>query len=121
MSYLLDLMQPVGPVHARPMFGGYGLYRDDLMFGLVSNDTLYLKADAETVADFKGLGLEAFSYRRRGRLCSLSYYRAPEGALESSEEMGVWVRKGYGAALRSAAEQRKSRRPRPAGGKKRCS
>jgi len=30
------------------MFGGYGIYHDGLMFGLVENDILYLKADEST-------------------------------------------------------------------------
>ncbi len=35
VDYLLDLMRTIGPVSARPMFGGYGIFLDGLMFALV--------------------------------------------------------------------------------------
>ncbi len=45
IAYLLELLEPLGSVKAKAMFGGFGIYRDDLMFGLVSKDTFYLKVD----------------------------------------------------------------------------
>ncbi len=43
IAFLLDPLQLMGPVVARRMFGGAGLFLDDLMFGLVSDRVLYLK------------------------------------------------------------------------------
>jgi len=42
--YLKEVFEQLGPIRARKMFGGYGIYHDGVMFGLVADDTLYLKA-----------------------------------------------------------------------------
>ena len=36
-SYVVDLMQSIGPVNAKAMFGGYGIFLEGLMFGLVAD------------------------------------------------------------------------------------
>ena len=105
VSYLVELLQATGPVRTKRMFGGYGFFLGDLMFALVADNTLYLKADAETAGDFRERGLDAFTYIRQGKPCSLSYYQAPEETLESSTQMNVWASKAYGAALRAAAKK----------------
>lgn len=106
VHYVVDLMQSIGPVRAKGMFGGYGLFLEDLMFGLIANSTLYLKADKQTKNAFKDKGLEVFTYHKQGREFRMSYYQAPEEALEDGEEMNVWANRAYAAALRAAAKKR---------------
>ncbi len=44
VDYLQDLFGQLGLVRVRAMFGGAGVYIDDLMFGLLDRDeTLYRK------------------------------------------------------------------------------
>ena len=107
VAYVVDLMQSIGPVHAKRMFGGHGIFIDDLMFALVADSTLYLKVDANSEAEFKAMELEAFTYDKKGKPVSLSYYQAPEEALEDSDAMNTWGNKAYGAALRAASAKRK--------------
>ena len=52
-SYVVELMQSIGPVRAKAMFGGYGIFLEGLMFGLVTDSVLYLKVDKETENEFK--------------------------------------------------------------------
>jgi DNA transformation protein len=52
VDYLHEVFGRFGPIHVRRMFGGYGIYHDGIMFGLVADDTLYLKADASTAKHF---------------------------------------------------------------------
>jgi DNA transformation protein len=106
VSYVIDLMQSVGPVYAKGMFGGHGIYLDGLMFGLVADSVLYLKADKESENEFKDRGLEAFTYSNKGKEYKMSYYQAPEEALEDGEEMNSWANRAYGAALQSASKKR---------------
>jgi len=108
VSYVVDLMQSIGPVHAKGMFGGHGIFLDELMFALVADSVLYLKADKETVPEFEQKGLEAFTYGRQGKEFKMSYYQAPEEVLEDAEEMNVWANKAYDTALRAAAKKRKT-------------
>jgi DNA transformation protein len=107
ISYLVDIMQSIGPVSAKAMFGGYGFFLDGLMFGLVADGVLYLKADKETENDFKAKELEQFTYYKKGKEFKMSYYQAPDEALEDGEEMHSWAAKAYETALRAAAKKRK--------------
>lgn len=107
VSYVVELMQSLGPVRAKGMFGGHGIFLEDLMFGLISDNTLYLKSDKQNVNDFEEKDLEAFSYNKKGQTLKMSYYQAPEESLEDVEEMNIWANKAYAAALRAASAKRK--------------
>jgi DNA transformation protein len=91
------------------MFGGHGIFLEELMFGIVADSVLYLKADKETENAFNARGLEAFTYNKKGKEVKMSYYQAPEEALENGEEMNTWANKAYCAALRTASKKRKKR------------
>ena len=118
VSYLVDLLQTVGSVSAKRMFGGYGFFLEGLMLALVADETFYLKTDEEIENDFKKRGLEAFTYNKKGKLYSMSYYQAPAEALENTEEMANWANKAYGAALRAAAKKLETRITNHSSGRK---
>lgn len=107
---LHEVFELMGRIEARRMFGGHGIYHDGRMFALVVNDTLYLKADAHTLAEFEKRGLPAFGYEREGRRTEMSYRQAPEEIFEDREEAMRWGRLAWEAALRAAAPKR-ARRP----------
>lgn len=99
-DHLRDVFRLFGPVTVRRMFGGHGVFRDGLMFALVSDEALYLKADAHNAADFHALGLPQFEYHRQGKATKLSYYLAPDALLDDPVEAAHWARRSYEAALR---------------------
>ena len=101
-AFLLDQMQWLGPVTSRRMFGGSGLFLEGLMFALVIDNTLYLKADSHSCGAFEALGLLPFSYERGGRDIALSYFQAPEEALDDRDIMIDWANRAYAAAMRVA-------------------
>ena len=107
VDYLLELLAPWGRVSARAMFGGHGIYRDGIIFGLVIDDAFYLKVDDVNRADFEGRGLGPFMYRsaRRDGAVSLGYYLCPEEALESPALMREWANSAFAVALRAAARK----------------
>jgi len=107
VAYVVDLLQSIGPVEAKRMFGGHGIFLDGLMFGLIADSVLYLKADKESQDEFTAKGLEAFSYNKKGKAMKMSYYQAPEEALENLDDMNVWGNKAYSAALRAASAKQK--------------
>ncbi len=106
VSYLVDMMQLMGPVYSKRMFGGHGIFLEGLMFALVADGTLYFKVDKENENDFIEKGLEAFTYGKKGKLVKMSYCQAPEEALEDSEVMNEWGNRAYGAALRVASKRK---------------
>jgi DNA transformation protein len=113
IDYVMELLGPFGTVRTRRMFGGHGVYLDGLMFAIVSDDTLYLKADEMNRVEFELAGCEIFGYARKGRRATLDFFRAPEDAMDSAQLMLPWARTAYAAALRAnakklAAEQAKA-------------
>jgi DNA transformation protein len=105
IDHLCETFEQLGPIRARKMFGGYGLYHDGVMFALVADESLYLKADNETVQEFAVRGLGPFTYRHRGREVAMSYYLAPPEVLEDPQEAAAWGRRAYESALRVHASK----------------
>lgn len=112
LDFLKDALRGLGPVSVRRMFGGAGIYADGVMFALVADDTLYLKADDETKGAFEAEGLSQFAYKGGGRTIALSYWRAPERLLDDPGEMTEWGRMALLAAHRAAARKTKPARKR---------
>ena len=111
IDHVTELLAPLGRVSARRMFGGHGLYCDGVFFGIVHDDTLYLKADAVNRAEFARAGSEIFSYSRKGKTATLNFYRAPEDAMDAPQRMLPWARKAVEAALRARVKPRARKPP----------
>lgn len=90
-------------VSARRMFGGYGLYREGLMFALIVDDELFLKVDAGNVRQFELAGCRPFVYQGQNRMVQMSYWSAPAASLDSPAEMTDWCHSAYSSALRAQA------------------
>ncbi len=106
VEHVLETMRAFGPVEAKAMFGGWGLYHHGAFLALVAQDVLYLKVDDGNRAAFEAQGLEPFEFvSKGGKATSMSYRRAPDEALESPAEMARWARLGFEAALRAAARK----------------
>jgi DNA transformation protein len=108
-AYAVELLGTVGHVAARRMFGGYGLYCDGVMFALIADDVLYLKADDASRPEFERAGSEPFVYEARGRRTTMAYWRAPDEAMESRELAAPWARTALAAALRARSAKRRPR------------
>lgn len=104
-AHSAELLSAVGRVTVRRMFGGYGLYCDGTMFALIADDVLYLKVDDANRSEFERAGERPFVYESKGRRTVMSYYSAPDQALESHELAAPWSRSAYAAALRARASK----------------
>jgi len=107
VEYLKEVFCEFGSVEPRRMFGGYGIFRKGLMFGLVADDVLYLKADEAIARHFTERELEQFSYEKQGKAFKMSYYMAPEDIFDDPEEAKVWADRSYAAAVRSSKPKKK--------------
>jgi DNA transformation protein len=103
VDHCLDLLAPLGAVHARRMFGGHGLYVDDLFIAIIAFEQLYLKTDAQTRPAFEVAGGEPFVYDAKTKAVSLGYWTVPAEAMESPALMQPWARQAIAAALRAKA------------------
>ena len=107
VAHLLDLLEPLGEVTAKRMFGGYGIFRDGRMFGLVADGELFLKTDAENRGDFESRDLTAFQYEmKNGKVSVMSYHHCPEEALDSPQAMRPWAESAIAAAKRSGTKKK---------------
>jgi DNA transformation protein len=107
VSLVLELIAPLGASSSRAMFGGYGIYIDSQIVAIVVDDNLYLKADDISRNEFDRRGLEPFSYVVDGKTYAMSYFRAPEEALDAPHAMLPWARLALAAALRKSAAKAK--------------
>lgn len=114
-AFLEEMLAPLGGVAVRRMFGGLGLFRDGLMFGLVVRGALYLKATPDETASFAAEGGAPFSYGAKGgRTTTIaSYWRAPDRLSDEPEEFLAWARRACAAA--EAADRAKPAGRRRAG------
>ncbi len=105
-DYVADLLAPLGQIQVRSMFGGYGVFESGSMFGLIADDTLYLKVDDHNLAEFEAAGCGPFTYQgKRGKPMQMSYNLAPPDAMESWESLAPWAESGLAAARRAAAKK----------------
>jgi DNA transformation protein len=108
---LKELLSAFGPVAIRRMFGGVGIFAEGIMFALVYDGELYLKADAETIPAYRTEGSGPFAYGAKGRRIVMSYWQLPDRLLDDADELAQWARSALRAAQRSAAIKRQHRRP----------
>ena len=103
--YLYEVFAGFGPVRAKRMFGGYGIYRNDLMFALVADNLLYLKADNESANIFEEQASKRFEYLKQGRPVQLLYYEAPQEIFDDPDAANLWAERAYQAAVRALAKR----------------
>jgi DNA transformation protein len=106
-----DLIRDLPQTRIKRMFGGAGVFSGELMFALVFEEDLYLRADADNRAAFEAEGLGPFTYRARdGAEMTLSYWRAPEAVWDDAEAARTWFQASVDAALRHKAARRGPRK-----------
>ena len=111
LAHCLELLASAGVARSRRMFGGHGLYVDDLFVALIASGRLYLKVDATTRPRFEAAACTAFVYDGAARTVSLNYFSAPEEAMESPPLMWPWAQLALAAALRARVAKPAAKRP----------
>jgi DNA transformation protein len=108
-AFVLDQLGVAGTITAKAMFGGVGLYCQGLFFGLIDDDTLYLKVDDMTRPEFERVGSEPFRpYGDQSHV--MSYYELPAEVLEDREAVRPWDERAIEVARRAAARNSGPRR-----------
>jgi DNA transformation protein len=93
-------------VRDKAMFGGIGLYSEDLFFALIADDRLYFKVDDTNRPDFEAQSMEPFRpHGPEGE--PIQYYALPQDVLEDPELLAPWVAKAMQVARRKKAKKRR--------------
>ena len=105
-EFLREQLAPLGRVTMRRMFGKTGVFCDGLMFGMVTENTLYFRVDEDNRAAFKEAeSFPPLNYEKKGRTIDLAFWRAPERLFDEPDEL-VRGRECAGGSASGRGEER---------------
>ena len=105
-EFLREQLAPLGRVTLRRMFGKTGVFCDGVMFGMVTDNTLYVRVDDHNRAIFKEAeSFPPLNYAKRGETIDLAFWRVPERLIDEPDELVEWARAALAAARRVAAKR----------------
>jgi DNA transformation protein len=92
-DYILDIFEEFPDIVVKRMFSSWGFYSEGIFFAIVFDGELYFKVDDNNKADYGHVESHAFTYKRKGKDVSLSYWSVPEEILEDKELLFEWAYK----------------------------
>ena len=96
---VIELLGPIGPVVARSLFGTWGLYLEDHIFGLVHDGAVYFRTSDDTIGRYVAAGCRPFRYQRSdGSSTVMPYHEVPQHVLDDSDLACAWA---YEAAAKA--------------------
>jgi len=108
-EFLREQLAPLGRITVRRMFGKTGVFCDGVMFGMVTENTLYFRVDDQNRVTFREA--EAFpplNYAKKGSTIDLSFWRVPERLFDEPDELVTWAQAALAAARRVAAKRERT-------------
>ena len=110
-TFVMDQLAPVRGLDARAMFGGIGLYSDDVFFGILAADVLYFKVDDDSRRAYQSKRMEPFK-PFADRTMTMSYYAVPPDVLEDSDVLAKWAQRAIGVASKAKTVKKSARSKR---------
>ena len=98
-EYILDQLSQAGTITSRKMFGGVGVYIDDVFCAIIgSSNVFYLRVGSENIEDYQHAGMDKFP---GGKGAGMPYFEVPEDVLEDALVLKVWALKARCSALKA--------------------
>jgi DNA transformation protein len=107
LRWVLEQLSGADGISSRRMFGGFGLYRNDVFFAIISDDTLFFKVSDSSRADYETRGMARFRPYRDKPQVSMSYYEVPADVIEDAEECVRWAMRAVAASVAKEKSPRK--------------
>ena len=105
IAFVAEQLDGVGVITPKRMFGGVGIYANDIFFAILDNDRLFLKVDDSNRAHFISAGKGPFEpYGPGGE--TMQYYEVPIVVLEDADELARWAAKAIAAAIARKAQKK---------------
>ena len=112
-EWVREQFAALGQLKIKRMFGGAAVYAHGLIFALLDDGVVWLKADEVNAPLLAAAGARQFTFPAKdGKVMTMAYWSLPESALDDPDEAVAWARQSIDAALRKAAV-RKPRKPKP--------
>lgn len=97
-----DLLGRIPGITSRAMFGGYGIYKNGVIFAIIADDRLYFRVTESNIDDYKHSGSEPIVYQRGNhKKTTMPYWLLPEEIMEDPEKIPAWVEKAVQASKES--------------------
>jgi DNA transformation protein len=110
-EFLAELFAGAGRVTVRRLFNFNGLYKGEVMFGIVVEERVYLKTNEQSRKVFAGEGAKPWRYTaRNGEKAVTSYWSIPERLYDEPGALAEWAERAYEIALASPTTVRKRAR-----------
>jgi|SRR6185436_1547438 len=113
LEYVLEQLAGLGAVSPRRMFGGVGLYRGELFFGLIDDDTLFFKTDTSNSAEYESRRMPRFMPPANRPPGPMGYHQVPADVIEDPELLVAWARKSVEVALASRSSKKPPKKTVP--------
>ncbi len=107
LVYIMERLQPHGPIKSRAMFGGHGIYYNDVIFAVIVENELYFRTDEDTKQAFEAYESKPFVYEGMKKPVKMPYHRIPEEILENSDELPYWIERAYQTSLKHKKPKKK--------------
>jgi len=88
-DFVLEQLETLGETRAQRMFGGWGLYCDEVFFAIVWGGRVYFKTDAASRPRYEALGSKPF--RPNPDQTLQRYYEVPVDVLDDAGELERWA------------------------------
>ena len=97
MQYIEDQLSSIGDVNFKKMFGGVGIFKEGLMFGMISpGDIFRMRADENNKPDYEHAGMKQFPSHHGKQ--GMPYWDVPIHVIENTDVLKVWAQKSIDAA-----------------------
>ena len=104
LTFILDQLSEFGEVDTKRMFGGVGIFKEGLMFGMIGGNSFRLKVDESNQKDYEEKGMKPFSSEKKKK--GMPYWEVPPDVLENRTELAKWAEKSFAIAKNSASKKK---------------
>lgn len=107
LEFLLEQLSALGNISVKHMFSGKTLFCDGVVFALIDENTLYLKADKINRPEFEARGLKPFK-PFKDQPGVMQYYPPPAEVFEDRALLLQWC--GYAVEAGKRAKSKKEKK-----------
>ena len=109
LTYVLeDVLGHIQGITSRAMFGGYGIYREGIIFAIIAENQLFFKVGDSNISDYEEMKSHPFVYEHgKHRKTTMSYWLVPDEILNDKTKTLEWVEKAVVASKASKRPKKK--------------
>ncbi len=91
---VFDILEDSPNITSKAMFGGWAIYKDGIIFGIIIAGELYFKVGENNRSEFEKLESHPFVYAKGdGKPVTMSYWLVPDEVMENKERFYEFVEK----------------------------